>query len=95
MASSSSYRPHSAQVSMRLLVNGSALRIAQMGPDFLLVDSELAHGPSVAVIRMRVDASERQWEVNLPNGIAAGKMQPVVVTLPVGQTARGDAEFCA
>ena len=76
---------------MRLLVNGFSLRIAQMGPDFLLVDSDTAHGPGPAIIQMQVDASERQWEVHLPEGVVAGKMQPVVATLALGQTQRQDA----
>lgn len=76
---------------MRLLINGTSLRIAQMGPDFLLVDSDTVHGPGLAVIQMRVDASERQWDVYLPEGVISGKMQPVVVTLPPGQTLRQDA----
>ena len=76
---------------MRLLINGSSLRIAQMGPDFLLVDSDTAHGPCLAEIQMQVDASERRWEVYLPGGITVGEMQPVIVTLPIGQTARRNA----
>ena len=76
---------------MHLLIGGATLRIAQMGPDFLLVDSDVAHGPCRAVIRMWVDSSERRWDVHLPEGVTAGKMRPVVVTLPTGQTTRGDA----
>ena len=52
---------YSAQVKMRLLVNGDVLSVAQMGPDFLLVDepidhpalqrqSDLARGPKRAVL---------------------------------------------
>ena len=76
---------------MRLLINGVSLRIARMGPDELLVDSDAAHAPGPALIQMQVDASERQWEVYLPNGVAAGQMQPAAVTLPTGQTQRQDA----
>lgn len=75
---------------MRLLINGNSLRIAQMGPDFLLVDSETAHEPGLAVIQTRVDASESQWEVYLPAGLMAGKMQPVAITLSIGKTRRQD-----
>jgi hypothetical protein len=35
----SSQGGHSARVKMQLLVNGTALRVAQMRPDFLFVDN--------------------------------------------------------
>ncbi len=75
---------------MHLIINGTSLRIASMGPDELLVDSDSAYAPGPAVVRLQVNASERQWEVYLPNGVAAGQMQPTVVTLPPGQTQRQD-----
>lgn len=58
---------------MTLLVNGSTLPIAQMGPDFLRLNAIEAHPPAEARIVMRVDASERSWPVYLPDGIASGK----------------------
>lgn len=67
---------------MHLLVNGSALPIAQMGPDFLLLRAGVAHPPTEADILLRVDASERQWRVYLPDGIAAGGSQRVSIALP-------------
>lgn len=76
---------------MHLLIGNVALRIAQMGSDFLLVDSDAAYGPCRATVRLRVDADERQWEVYLPEGVAAGAMQPVATSLPAGQTARREA----
>ncbi len=57
---------------MYLLVNGSSLPIAQMGPDFLLLDNGIDHPPDRAGIVLRVDSSERRWEVLLPDGIKAG-----------------------
>ena len=65
---------------MRLLVNGSSLPIAQMGPDFLLLESAEAHPPATAKIVLRVDASERRWTVWLPEGIRAGGAQRVSIT---------------
>lgn len=57
---------------MRLLLKGTSFRIAQMGPDFLLIDSPENHPPARASIEMSVDGSHRTWEVNLPDGIKAG-----------------------
>lgn len=80
ISSPSVQRGHSADVSMRLLVNGASLPIAQMGPDFLLLDAAgSAHPPGDASILLRVDASERRWEVRLPEGITAGGAQRVSI----------------
>jgi hypothetical protein len=42
---------HSAQVKMQLLVNGTSIRVTQMGPDFL-VDGPIDHPPDVARVVM-------------------------------------------
>ena len=67
----SSQGGHSAQVNMQLLVNGLALPISKMGPDFLLVDAPIKLEAATATIVMQVDASERRWNVHLPDGMSA------------------------
>ena len=67
----SSQGSYSAQVNIRLLVNGLSLPVAQMGPDFLLVESPVNHPPASASVILQVDQSERRWNVRLPNGISA------------------------
>jgi hypothetical protein len=67
----SSQGGHSALVNLRLLVNGLSLPVAQLGPDFLLVDAPVNHAPAVATVVMQVDQTERRWNVHLPNGISA------------------------
>lgn len=57
---------------MRLHVNGLSFRIAQMGPDFLFVDSPSDHPPTRATIELQVDDVHRSWEVHLPEGLKAG-----------------------
>lgn len=61
---------HSAQVKMRLLLHGSSIPIAEMGPDFLVLESATEHPPSDATLELRIDASERRWKVRLPHGIS-------------------------
>jgi hypothetical protein len=78
MMPESSQGGHSAQVNMKLLVNGSSLPVAQMGPDFLLVTEAIDHPPANASIVMRVDESERRWDVHLPNGISLGSKRIVI-----------------
>ena len=57
---------------MALIVNGSTLPIAQLGPDFLLLRQRLSHPPTEATIVMQIDGNERQWTVKLPDGLAEG-----------------------
>ena len=56
---------------MRLLVGGGSIAVAQMGPDFLLLDEPVNHPPGEANLVLRVDNNERRWTVHLPNGISA------------------------
>jgi len=64
------YGAHSAQVEMRLLLNGSSITITHMGRDFLLLESPIDHAPGEAQIFLKVDESESQWKVSLPEGIS-------------------------
>ena len=66
---------------MQLLVNGSTLPIAQLGPDYLILRGTAEHPPTDATIIMRVDANERRWKVRLPEGIAA-RQERVVMAKP-------------
>ena len=56
---------------MELRVNGVSLPVAQMGPDFLLMDNPIALPPGDANLFLQVDESKREWRVHLPNGISA------------------------
>ncbi len=56
---------------MLLLVNGGCVPVAQMGPDFLLLVEPFDHPPATASVVLRVDETERRWNVRLPYGISA------------------------
>jgi hypothetical protein len=72
----------SAQVEMRLVVNGCSISVAQMGPDFLLVDEPIDLPPGEATGILQVDQSERGWNVSLPNRIsAASKRVQIALSL--------------
>jgi hypothetical protein len=81
MTTEQSYGAHSAQVKMRLIVNGTVIRITHMGPDFLFVESPADHPPGEASILLRVDDSESQWKVRLPAGISK-ESKRVALALP-------------
>jgi len=78
MSSLSSQGGHSAQVKMRLLVNGGSIPVEQLGPDFLLVDTPFDHPPGDASMVLQVDQSERRWNVHLPHGISAGSKRVAI-----------------
>jgi hypothetical protein len=60
---------HSAEVRMQLCVNGHVLPIAQMGPNFLLVNHTIHHPPTTAEIFLAIDGDESRWIVHLPEGL--------------------------
>ncbi len=70
MITEHSYGAHSAQVRMRLIVNGASIRITHMGSDFLFVESPTDHPPCEGSIVLRIDESESRWKVRLPEGIS-------------------------
>lgn len=67
---------------MQLLVNGFALPVSQMGPDFVLVSAPVNHAPTSATMVLHVDESERRWNVHLPNGISAANKRVQIAALP-------------
>lgn len=72
---------HSARVNLRLLVNGLSLPVAQLGPDFLLLDHPVDHAPAEAAVVMQVDQSERRWNVRLPEGISANSQRVPIASV--------------
>jgi hypothetical protein len=71
---------HSAQVKIQLLPDGGSVPIAQMGPEFLLIDAPFDHPPGEASLILPVDQSERRWNVRLPNGMSAGSNRVAITT---------------
>jgi hypothetical protein len=66
-------------VSIRLLVNGDAIPVAQMGPDYLFIDFPMDHQPGEGTVVLNVDGSESRWKVWLPDGIST-KSEKVPIT---------------
>lgn len=72
---------YSAQVKMRLLLNGSSIPIAQMGPDFLIFESASDRPPVDATLELCINANERRWKVRLPHGLSAAS-RTVTISQP-------------
>lgn len=78
MAAMNTCPGHSADVRMHLLLNGHVLRIAQMGPNFLLLDDTVEHPPANAEIVLSVDGQAERWTVRLPNGLHSGQKHVLI-----------------
>ncbi len=70
MIAEQNYGAHSAKVEMRLLINGTSVGITHMGRDFLRIDAPADVPPCEASIFLKVDDSESEWKVRLPDGIS-------------------------
>ena len=77
----------SADVRMQMRVNGHVFVIAQLGPDFVLLDDPIDTPPSVAEIMLSIDGQVMEWPVHLLHGITAGQAETrtavVSITPPV------------
>ena len=60
---------HSADVRMRLHINGHTLPIAQLGRNHLVLVEAAAYPPMSAEISLIIDGHERRWPVQLPDGL--------------------------
>lgn len=65
------FHAHSATVRIGLLFAGRRIEIAQLGPDFLILQDPTVMPPGMGEIILQVDESERRKPVLLPNGIGA------------------------
>lgn len=73
---------HSAKVQIRLFVNGQVLPVAQLGPDFLVLQEPTNHPPAEAEIAMSVDGRESRWPVRLVDGIAIEQRKTRIARSP-------------
>jgi hypothetical protein len=74
----SSHGGHSADVRTSLMFRGHSIPVAQLGPGFLLLDAPADHPPGPASIVLRVEQSERRWDIRLPNGISAASKREAI-----------------
>ena len=58
---------------MELCVNGLVLPIAQLGPNFLVLENPIDHSPVDGEIGMWIDGREDRWRVRLADGIQAAQ----------------------
>ena len=63
---------------MHLLLDGRTLSVGQLGPDFLILDTAIDHPPASGRLIFAVDGNEREWDVQLPEGISAKSRRVVI-----------------
>ncbi len=61
-----------------LIFSGHSIPVAQLGPDFLLLDTPADHPPGPASVVLRVDQSEKRWDIHLPDGISAASKRVTI-----------------
>ena len=71
---------HSADVRIQLIVNGSVLPVAQLGPDFLILNTPVDHPRPLgeAEIALSINGNEKRWPVYLRNGIQVGQQKTAI-----------------
>jgi hypothetical protein len=67
---------------MELCVNGHILPIAQLGPNFLVLENPIDHPPEDAEIGMWIDGREDRWRVHLADGIKTGQRKTAISRSP-------------
>jgi hypothetical protein len=82
MLSSSVHTSHSAEVEMYIAVKDTTLSIAQLGPDFFILEHEpTAIPPSTAEIALSIDGDVDRFSVELPAGLIAGEKRARFIVL--------------
>jgi hypothetical protein len=69
---------HSADVRISLMFSGHCIPVAQLGPDFLLLDAPADHHAGPTSILLHVDQSEKRRDVRLPNGISSASKRVAI-----------------
>jgi hypothetical protein len=73
---------YSADVRMHLSLNGHVLKIAQLGPNFLVLKNATDHPPVDAEIAMCIDGQEDRWRVHLPEGTKSEQRKTAISKVP-------------
>ena len=72
---------HSADVKIDLILNGHTLPVAQLGPDFLVLDHPADYPAGPANILMSVDGEAERWSVRLPEGVQTTRRKVPISSL--------------
>jgi hypothetical protein len=62
---------YSATVRMHLLVGTQSLSVAQVGPDFIILEAPASLTPARAELVVEIDGTEERTPIFLPDGVRA------------------------
>lgn len=62
---------YSAAVRMQMIVDARHFAVAQIGPDFLVLNEPLDASPTRAELVVQIDDSEKRRAIFLPDGVGA------------------------
>jgi hypothetical protein len=74
-------RGYSANIRMQLRLNVYVFYVAQLGPDFLILDNPTDLPPGLGEIEMWIDGRHRRWTVQVPAGVRAGERETKITRL--------------
>lgn len=77
-----SYGAHSANVQITLNLRNLSHPIAQLAPDFIILQQRVNHAPAQAEVVLRVDESEHRRTVFLPEGLRDDLVRIPIVPAP-------------
>ena len=60
---------HSSIVEMALTVDGVSHRVAQMGGDFIILETPVDIPPTKGSLTLEIDGEPEAWQVFLPKGV--------------------------
>jgi hypothetical protein len=66
---------YSANIRMQLRLNGDVFSVAQLGPDFLILDNPTDLPPGLGEIEVWIDGRHRRWTVQVPDGVRGGERE--------------------
>jgi len=66
---------------MQLLLEGTSVPIAQLGPDFVILERAIDHPSCNAELVLRVDGEEERRSVRLPDGLTAASREARVLNV--------------
>lgn len=81
MAAPDSNSGYSADIRMQLRLDGDVFSVAQLGPDFLILDNPTDRPPGLGEIEMWIDGRHRRWTVKISAGVRAGERQTKISRL--------------
>jgi hypothetical protein len=66
---------------MQLRMNGDVFPVAQLGPDFLILDNPTDLPPGLGEIEVWIDGRHRRWTVEVPGGVRTGERETKISRL--------------